>query len=656
MISPPLLGLIQVSEDTWCQVYSQFYVLYKAGTTLEISAVQGEPPQGKQVPEVSVELPEGYEMTLTGNKKGCLLKRLSFHNNALPVLTINDFSLEAGENGHFTMIRQQGQLHARHIWGTGERYHAVDLRSSFSNGIVTEKFTQQGEQTYLPIPFFMTEQCLGCFVDSTIPVGMDFRDCFSLEKRVNEKTLLREIWFFGSPQDLLKQFILRTGKPVLPPDWAFGVWISANGWNSDAEVDAQLKALKQYDYPADVMVLEAWSDERTFYRWNGAEHWVNPAEAVRRIREAGLHLILWQIPVIKQEHDGAPGAQLLEDEREAVEKKLCIFLKSGVPYRIPEGVWFSGSLLPDFTNPETLAWWFEKRKYLLDMGVEGFKTDGGEFLLDDTAVLHDGSSGMEAHNQYPGQYIAAYHRFMEENGVRGLTFSRADSTGAQTRPIHWAGDQLSTWNELRSQLQAGISSGLSGVLFWGFDIGGFAGELPSVELYLRATEFGCFSPVMQWHAEPRSGQFYATHEDGFNNDRSPWNLADKLHEPRILEISVKYAKLRKALQPYLIQEAAWCTEHGRPMMAHLCQDFQEDENSCACADQYMLGRDLLVCPIVEEGVTVRRVWLPQGIWKHYFTGETCVGGQYREFKCPLDQIIVLERVKENEAGDPCLAN
>ena len=656
MISPPLLGLIQVSEDTWCQVYSQFYVLYKAGTTLEISAVQGEPPQGKQVPEVSVELPEGYEMTLTGNKKGCLLKRLSFHRNPFSVLSVDDFSLEAGENGHFTMIRQQGQLYARHIWGTGERYHAVDLRSSFSNGIVTEKFTQQGEQTYLPIPFFMTEQCLGCFVDSTIPVGMDFRDCFSLEKRVNEKTLLHEIWFFGSPQDLLKQFILRTGKPVLPPDWAFGVWISANGWNSDAEVDAQLKALKQYDYPADVMVLEAWSDERTFYRWNGAEHWVNPAEAVRRIREAGLHLILWQIPVIKQEHDGAPGAQLLEDEREAVEKKLCIFLKSGVPYRIPEGVWFSGSLLPDFTNPETLAWWFEKRKYLLDMGVEGFKTDGGEFLLDDTAVLHDGSSGMEAHNQYPGQYIAAYHRFMEENGVRGLTFSRADSTGAQTRPIHWAGDQLSTWNELRSQLRAGISAGLSGVLFWGFDIGGFAGELPSVELYLRATEFGCFSPVMQWHAEPRSGQFYATHEDGFNNDRSPWNLADKLHEPRILEISVKYAKLRKALQPYLIQEAAWCTEHGRPMMAHLCLDFPEDENACACADQYMLGRDLLVCPIVEEGVTVRRVWLPQGIWKHYFTGETCVGGQYREFKCPLDQIIVLERVKENEARDPCLAN
>lgn len=648
MISPPLLRLIQVNQNTWCQVYARFYVLYKAGSTLEILAVQGGPPQGKSIPEAHVKLPEGYELTLTGNKKGCLLKRLSSEEEG-PVLSIDGFSLEAGETGAVIRIRQQGRLRAKHIWGTGERYHAVDLRDSFTTGAVTEKFTQQGEQTYLPIPFFMTEQRLGCFVDSSIPVGMDFRDGFSLEKKAAGNTLLHEIWFFGTPQALLKQFILRTGTPALPPAWAFGVWISANGWNSDAEVDAQLAALKQYDYPADVIVLEAWSDERTFYRWNDAAHWKNPRETVRRIREAGLRLILWQIPVIKKEHDGEPGAQLLMDEREAIERKLCIFRKDGAPYRIPEGVWFSGSLLPDFTNPETRAWWFEKRKYLLDMGVEGFKTDGGEFLLDDTAVLRDGSRGLEAHNRFPGQYIAAYHRFMAENGVEGVTFSRADSTGAQSRPIHWAGDQLSAWSELRAQLRAGISAGLSGVLFWSFDIGGFAGELPGAELYLRATALGCFCPVMQWHAEPRGGQFYATHGERFNNDRSPWNLAEKLHDPRVLEISVKFAKMRKALQPYLLREAAWGAEHGRPLMAHLCLDFPEDEAACACEDQYMLGRDLLVCPIVEEGVHSRAAWLPQGTWKHRFTGETYAGGQYREFACPLDQMIVLERVKENEA-------
>ena len=649
MISPPPLGLIRINEDTWCQVYAPFHVLYKAGTVLEITAAQGVPPSGQTIPEVTVKLPEGFEMTLTGNKKGFALKRLSCNQGVRPVLSIDHFSLETEKNGHITLIRQQGQLYARRIWGTGERYHAVNLRGSFSIGTVTEKFTRQGEQTYLPIPFFMTEQGLGCFVESPIPVGMDFRDGFSVEKKVSGNTLLRQTWFFGPPQAILKQFVLRTGTPALPPDWAFGVWISANGWNHDGEVDAQLEAIKKYDYPADVMVLEAWSDERTFYRWNDTAHWANPAETVKRIRDAGLHLILWQIPVIKREHDGAPGAQLLADEQEVLERKLCVFRKDGAPYRIPAGVWFSGSLLPDFTNPDTVTWWFDRRRYLLEMGVEGFKTDGGEFLLDDTAVLHDGSSGLEAHNRYPGQYIAAYHRFMEENGVKGFTFSRADSTGAQTRPVHWAGDQLSTWSELHSQLRAGISAGLSGVLFWGFDIGGFAGELPGAELYLRATAMGCFCPIMQWHAEPRSGQFYATHEDGFNNDRSPWNLADKLGDPRILEIGVKFARLRKRLQPYLIREAAWCAEYGRPLMAHLCLDFPEDENALTCDDQFMLGRDLLVCPIVEEGAHARRVWLPPGTWKHYFTGETCSGGQYREFSCPLDQMIVLERMKENEA-------
>ncbi|MBR1585348.1 MAG: hypothetical protein IJ662_07415 [Clostridia bacterium] len=649
MISPPLRRLIQIDRQTWCQDYSQFYVLYKAGDTLAITVAQGEPPPGKILQEANAQLPEGFEMTLTGNKKGCLLKRLSHSESAQPVLSIDGLEIETDQAGRPARIRQRGQWNARHVWGTGERYHAVDLRGGYSDGCVTEQFTQQGEKTYLPVPFFMTDQGLGCLVDTSIPVRMDFRDGFTIEQQTRENILLREIWFFGAPESVLRQFIFHTGTPLLPPSWAFGVWISANGWNSDAEVDAQLQALKQYDYPADVMVLEAWSDERTFYRWNDKRHWKHPADTVRRIRRAGLHLILWQIPVIKRERDGEPGAQLLADEREAIDRKLCIFRKDGTPYRIPEGVWFSGSLLPDFTNPETKRWWFEKRRYLLDMGVEGFKTDGGEFLLDDAVLLHDGSTGLEAHNRYPGQYIAAYHQFMRENGIDGVTFSRADSTGAHTRPLHWAGDQLSTWSELQSQLRAGISAGLSGVLFWGFDIGGFAGELPSAELYLRATALGCFCPVMQWHAEPRSGQFYATHEDGFNNDRSPWNLAEKLNDPDVLTISARFARLRKTLQPYLTREAAHCAAHGRPLMAHLCLDFPSDENACACEDQYMLGRSLLVCPIVTAGAASRRVWLPPGNWKHYFTGEAYAGGQYRHFSCPLDQMIVLERVKTDEA-------
>ena len=642
MTESVLIHLLKLEDGRICQVYQGFHVVFDCGSALEVKVLQGTPSPGKEISEAEMELPEGFKLSLTGNKKGFVLKRLS-GKAFQTIAVIEDYFVDQDAYGKIIAVRQTGHLYARYIWGTGERYHQVNQQGSHTSGSVTEQFTQQGEKTYLPVPFFMTEQGVGFFRNSSAAAEMDFRDGFTVSQETCGGLLLWDIWFFGNPSAILKQFIQYTGEPVMPPEWAFGVWISANGWNSDTDVEEQLTLLKQHDYPADVMVLEAWSDERTFYRWNDSQHWTDPEKTVKSIRDAGLHLILWQIPVIKCEKDGDPGEQLLKDEQEAIERGLCVKRGDGTPYRIPEGLWFSGSLLPDFTNPETVSWWFEKRKYLLDMGVEGFKTDGGEFLYDPSVRLHNGMTGIEAHNLFPGQYIAAYHEFMKQNGRPGLTFSRADYTGVQTRPLCWAGDQLSTWSELQSQLTAGISAGLSGILFWGFDIGGFAGELPSAELYLRATALGCFSPVMQWHAEPRSGQFYATHEDGFNNDRSPWNLAEKLNDPGILQTGIAFAKLRKRLQPYLIREAKHCVSARRPMMSHLCIDYPEDQNACACDDQYMLGRDLLVCPVIQEGQTERKLWLPRGKWKHIFTGKEYSGDRYLILECPLNETIALER-------------
>ena len=569
----------------------------------------------------------------------CQLKRLSFN-----VCSIDRYVLRETADGRITSLRMEGQLPSRYVWGTGERFNRVNQRRGGSNGRVVEKFTRQGDQTYLPIPFFMTETGLGWHCEGDIPAETDFADGLSVSRRTRGETLCRDRLFFGPPARLVGQFIGYTGEPALPPEWAFGLWISANGWSCDREVETQLAALKAHGYPADVMVLEAWSDEQTFYRWNGDGSWRDPAATVRRIRESGLHLVLWQIPVIKYEWNGAPCEALRADEREAGEKGYCVKNADGTPYRITEN-WFHNSLLLDFTNPEAVRWWFDRRKYLLDMGVEGFKTDGGEFLFPEDARLYDGTDGLSGHNRYPARYVGAYHDFLRENGVSGVTFSRADFTGAQTRPLHWAGDQLSLWPELKAQLSAGLSAGLSGVLFWGFDIGGFAGELPTAELYLRATAMACFCPVMQWHAEPRSGQFYATHEDGFNNDRSPWNLAEKLDAPEVLEVALHYARLRRRLRPYLVREAANCVKARRPMMAHLCLDFPDDAQALDCEDEYMLGRELLVAPIVEAGAKGRAVWLPAGTWRDFFTGETLSGGREHDAECPLARIPVYERVR-----------
>lgn len=593
------------------------------------------------MPREAAEWPLGEHFCLSLRKQVsfCQLKRLS-----KPVLSMDRYVLRETAKGRITSLRLEGQLPCRYVWGTGERFDRVNQREGGSNGRVVEKFTRQGDQTYLPMPFFMTETGLGWHCEGDIPAELRFADGLSVRRQTRGETLCRDRLFFGAPAQLLRHFIERTGEPALPPEWAFGLWISANGWNCDREVEAQLAALKEHGCPADVMVLEAWSDEQTFYRWNGDGSWKDPAETVRRIRESGLHLVLWQIPVIKYEWNGTPCEALRDDEREAIEKGYCVTNADGTPYRITEN-WFHNSLLLDFTNPEAVRWWFDRRKYLLDMGVEGFKTDGGEFLFPQDARLYDGTDGLGGHNRYPARYVGAYHDFLRANGVAGVTFSRADFIGAQTRPLHWAGDQLSLWPELKAQLSAGLSAGLSGVLFWGFDIGGFAGELPTAELYLRATAMACFCPVMQWHAEPRSGQFYATHEDGFNNDRSPWNLAEKLNAPEVLEVAVRYARLRRRLRPYLAREAANCVSARRPMMAHLCLDFPDDERALACEDEYMLGRDLLVAPIVEAGAKGRAVWLPAGTWRDFFTGETLSGGREHDAECPLARIPVYERVR-----------
>lgn len=559
------------------------------------------------------------------------LKRLSD-----PVASCKSYRLHRAADGRVVRVEMELSLACGHILGTGERFDAVERTGRASNCRVVEKFTHQGEYTYLPIPFFVTEKGFGWYRQSDIPVELDFSGPTVFRQETEGTTLTCDMLWFGTPERVLRSFLNSTGRPALPPEWAFGVWISANGWNSDAEVDAQLTALQRCNYPASVMVLEQWSDEQTFYHWHPT-HWRDPAAMVRRVRDAGLHLVLWQIPVIKCEKNGKPGEALQNDIREATEKGYAVGSADGSPYHITEN-WFVDSMLLDFTNPDAVRWWFAKRKPLLEMGVEGFKTDGGEFLYEKAAHLHNGATGLAAHNLYPMQYETAYRDFMKENGVNGVTFSRAGYVGAQTCPIHWAGDQTSEWSELQSQLYAGISAGLSGVLYWSFDIGGFAGPIPDAELYLRATAMGCFCPVMQWHAEPRGGQFAGGLGEAYVNDRSPWNLAEKMHDDRVLTVACDFARTREALRPYLWRETQYCAEHTRPMMAHLCLDYPDDPHAFAVQDEYLLGRELLVAPLTRKGEDTRAVYLPAGTWTDYFTGETHTGPCEMRVSCPLTRI------------------
>lgn len=528
-------------------------------------------------------------------------------------------------------------------FGMGEKFDSFNQKGRKVTNRVEEKFCFQGDKTYCAAPFFWTDTGFGLYVNTYRVTGFDFQEnCIVVA--LPEATEL--VVFSGTPKELIAQYMSLFGKALLPPEWAFGVWMSANRWSSKEEFLSQLQKSVEHSFPASVAVLEAWSDEATFYIFRGAQYtpseggaplaycdfdfsdspWQDPKEMIDAVHSMGLKLLLWQIPVYKAIPDNEPANRQNElDCREAVKSGLCVRNSDGTPYRIPEGHWFSGSLIPDFTNPATVRSWFDKRQYLLDIGVDGFKTDGGEFIYRDDVAFYDGHTGKDGVNKYPQDYTNAYRDFIGQNRV---LFSRAGYAGAHTVPMHWAGDQQSQNCELRSVLNAGLSAAASGILFWGFDIGGFAGPLPTVDLYRRATQLACFCPIMQWHSEPDGGQFRELMAGSCgNNERSPWNMAEVYQAPELLEELRYWHVLRQKLRPYLYLTAQKAVEASTPMLRPLSLDYPDDPIAVHCDDAFLLGDALLVAPLLQENQSTRSVYLPDGQWQDFFTGERYKGGQ-----------------------------
>lgn len=528
-------------------------------------------------------------------------------------------------------------------YGMGEKFDSLNQKGHHVVNQVTEKFCFQGDKTYDPAPFFWTDTGFGLYVDTRKTSEFDFRED-EIHVILPEEADL--VLFEGKPKSILREYMSLFGPAMLPPEWALGIWVSANRWNKQEDVEELLEKLSAYDFPASVIVLEAWSDEATFYIWNGASYkpkpdgspfsladfdfsgspWPNPAGMIRQVHAAGKKLLLWQAPVYKQlEPVEKPNRQNAADWKEAIDKGFCVHLSDGTPYHIPEGKWFPGSMVPDFSNPAARESWFGKRQYLLDMGIDGFKTDGGEFIHSPDAHFFDGSSGQEGVNRYPRDYTQSYRDFI---GNERVLFSRAGFSGQHTVPCHWGGDQQSQNCELASVLKAGLSAAASGILFWGFDIAGFAGPLPSLDLYRRATQLACFCPIMQWHSEPDGGQFreLMPGAEG-NNERSPWNMAQVYDAPEFLDEIRYWHKLHERLRPYLWRTAQICVKESKPIMRPLVYEWPEDANVLCCQDEYLLGDDLLIAPLLKENVHSRRVYLPSGTWTNFFSGEVYEGGQ-----------------------------
>jgi alpha-glucosidase (family GH31 glycosyl hydrolase) len=564
------------------------------------------------------------------------------------------------ESGKLIAVELAGDLTLEEaLVGFGERFEALDQRGRAIDSTVFEQYKNQGNRTYLPAPFFVSSAGYGLLVDGSARVDYDLGrsvpDRWRCIVQASGKGTIAFQSFAGAPDAVVRAMTAVTGRPEPLPLWASGLWMSSNEWNNQARTEQEVAETVRHGIPATALVIEAWSDETTFYVWNGAEYapkpgakafsladfifpddgpWPDPAGMCARLREQGIHLVLWQIPVLKDA--GAPHPQHDADIAHALEQGFVLRNDDGTPYRNPF-FWFNNALIPDFTSADATEWWMEKRRYLLEeLGVDGFKTDGGEHLVGRGLRASDGRRGGELVNTYPMLYVRAYHDYAKAvRGSEALTFSRAGYIGAGAYPAHWAGDENSTWEAYRRSLVAGLTAGLSGVIFWGWDLAGFSDALPSAELYLRSAAAAAFCPIMQYHSE--------YNPSGPSRDRTPWNIAAHSGDDRAIDLFRHFARVRMNLLPYVAREAAHAAANGTPLMRALLLDHPDDPVAWTVQDQYQFGRQLLVAPVVEEGATERTLYLPAGVWIDLWSGERFMGNQWITVEAPWERIPVFAR-------------
>jgi alpha-D-xyloside xylohydrolase len=534
-------------------------------------------------------------------------------------------------------------------FGFGEKFDSVNQKGKFVRACVREKCFYQGEYTYLSMPFFVTPNGFGIYVETYVETDFDLTKegeiVLSFEK--GSKGEKAKIYLLeGTIKQMIGEFRKLAGMPRVFPKWVLGAWMSSNRWSNQADIEEQLANTKKYNFPHNVLVVERWSDLTTHCIWNGAvaasepmtqpirydaldfsasADWQNPKKLVEELHADDIKMLLWVIPIYAQADSIETKwnvERCLKENEYVKQQKDCVMNADGTPYEIPH-TWCIGSLVPDFTDPQAKKRWFDRFQHLKDIGFDGFKTDGGEFIHDHSVEFFDGTTGKEGQNAYCEQYSSAFAEFV---GKDGIVFSRSGGVKSPTFSVIWAGDQESTWSEFASVLKAGMSAGISGVNCWGYDIAGFSGYLPTAELYLRAVQAAAFIPVMQWHSDPVTNNRCDFTGAWKINDRSPWNIAAFHKDEKLLELLRDSFRLHYNLIPYQYNLMLEAAATGVSPMRHLSVEFPDDKNTYDLDDEFMLGDALLIAPVLQDYISSRKIYLPKGKWYGLFDGKCYEGG------------------------------
>ena len=521
------------------------------------------------------------------------------------------------------------------FYGFGEKTSFLDKRGekmTMWNTDVYAPHNPQIDALYQSVPFYVglsDEGAYGLFFDNTHKTTFDLKSSQNTLSFSAEAGLL-DYYVFAGPtmKDVLQQYTFLTGTTPLPPKWALGYHQSRFSYETDSEVRDMIATFREKDIPLDAIYLDIhYMDEFRVFTFD-KKRFPNPKKLINDAKEAGVRVI----PIVD------PGVKW--DLNFSVFKdgiKNNLFCKYIDGQLFSGDVWPGKSVFPVYTKMETKKWWGDLHTYYTDMGIEGIWNDMNEpavfteTMTMDLDVLHendgDPRSHKELHNVYGLLMGEATYEGLEKqlNGKRPFILTRAGFSGVQRYAAVWTGDNRSFWEHLQMSIPMCLNLGMSGIAFCGTDVGGFAHDTTG-ELLARWTQVGAFTPFFRNHSADRTIR------------QEPWSFGQQIED-----IVKKYIEVRYRFLPYMYQLFHETSKSGIPIMRPLILEYPNDKKVENCSDQFLVGSDLLVAPIMTPETTHRAVYLPEGRWFDYWTGKQYVGGQHHLIYAPLDTLPLFVR-------------
>lgn len=488
------------------------------------------------------------------------------------------------------------------IYGLGERFGAF-VKNGQSIDIWNDDGGTLSEYAYKNVPFYLSNKGYGVLVNHPGNVAFEVASHHVSRVQFSVEGHSLEYYIFGGGdmKQSLDLYTALSGRPPELPEWSYGLWLSTSFTTNynEADIMANIDRMEAEGIPISVFHFDCfWMRELTWtsFLWDD-RFFPDPAGLIQRIKDKGIKVCLWINPYIAE-------ASTLFDE--AASKGYLLHSPDGGVKQLDH--WQPGIAFVDFTNPDACDWYTAQLKALMDMGVDTFKTDFGERIPTDV-IYHDQSDPERMHNYYSYLYNQSVFDLLtrEKGEGEAVLFARSATAGGQKFPVHWGGDNSSSYPSMAETLRGGLSLGLSGFGYWSHDISGFNDTAPP-DLYKRWVAFGLLSSHSRLH--------------GASSARMPW-----LFDEESIDVLRFFNNLKLQLMPYLLTVADEAQTRGLPMLRAMVLEFPDDPTCRYLDTQYMLGDALLVAPIFSEDGCVT-YYLPEGEWKNLLTGEQCTGGQW----------------------------